>query len=484
MSRRSLPEDLSTQLFIGGEWVDGARDAIPVVNPATGQELTRVANADVAQGLAALTAADDARAAWAATPPRTRSDLLRAAFDAVVARREDFARTMTLEMGKPLAEADGEVTYGAEFLRWFSEEAVRIHGRYGTLPEGALRALVMKRPVGPSLLLTPWNFPLAMATRKVAPALAAGCTVVLRPSSATPLTTLLLTKVLADVGVPDAVVNVIVSSEHDVTDAIIADPRLRKLSFTGSTPVGQTLLKQASDGVLRTSMELGGNAPFLVFEDADLDAAVAGARAAKLRNIGEACTAANRFLVHESVAEEFARRLSEVFAGLEVGDGLAEGTDVGPLISAEARDGVHALVTGAVEAGAELLTGGEIPEGPGYCYPPTVLTGVAADAEVMMNEIFGPVAPITTFRDEDEALRIANSTRMGLSSYVFTRDVDRIQRMGALLEVGMIGVNTGVLSNAAAPFGGVKQSGLGREGSFEGIEEYLETVYLALPDPS
>ncbi|MGV8845066.1 NAD-dependent succinate-semialdehyde dehydrogenase [Tessaracoccus sp.] len=483
MSNRSLPEDLPTRLLINGVWMDGERASFAVLDPATNQTLTAVANASPDQGSRALTAAVDAQQGWAATSPRERSEVLRRIFDLVLERRDDFARTMTLEMGKALPESQGEVTYGAEFLRWFSEEAVRIHGLYGQLPEGTLRQLVMRRPVGPCLLLTPWNFPLAMATRKMAPALAAGCTVVLRPAQSTPLTTLLLGRVLCDAGVPDGVVNIITSSEHDVTDALLADGRLRKVSFTGSTPVGKSLLAKASENVLRTSMELGGNAPFIVFEDADLEVAVDQARAAKLRNIGQACTAANRFIVHESLAAEFADRLVERFADEVVGDGLRESTTLGPLASAQARKDVHALVTGALQAGATLRCGGEVPEGPGNFYPPTVLTGVAHDAEVLANEIFGPVAAITTFVHESEALRIANSASVGLAGYVFTRDVGRIQRMGALLETGMIGVNTGVLSNAAAPFGGVKQSGLGREGGFVGIDEYLETIYLALPEP-
>lgn len=484
MSHRSLPHDLPTQLLVNGRWEDGQRPPFKVTDPATGDSLVSIANASPEQGLQALTAAANAQEAWAATPPRERSDILRRIFESVRDRRDDFARVMTLEMGKSLAESDAEVTYGAEFLRWFSEEAVRIHGRYATLPEGTLRQLVMRRPVGPCLLLTPWNFPLAMATRKMAPALAAGCTVVLRPAQGTPLTTLLLGQVLTEAGVPDGVVNIITSSEHDVTDAVLADSRLRKLSFTGSTPVGKSLLAKASDNVLRTSMELGGNAPFIVFEDADLDEAVTQARAAKLRNIGQACTAANRFIVHESLAEEFAARLVDRFSDEVVGDGLDSATTLGPLIDAKARENIHALVTGAVEAGATLLLGGKTPDGPGNFYPATVLSGVAADAEIMTTEIFGPVAAITTFHDEAEALRIANSTPVGLAGYVFTRDVSRIQRMGAHLQTGLIGINTGVMSNAAAPFGGVKEAGLGREGGAEGIDEYLETIYLALPDPS
>ncbi|SNV17854.1 Succinate-semialdehyde dehydrogenase [NADP(+)] GabD [Dermatophilus congolensis] len=480
---RSLPADLPRGIFVGGSWREGARGVVDVENPATGEVLAQVANCDVAQGVEALDAAVDAAAAWARTSPRERGELLRRAFEAVTARADDFARLMTLEMGKPLAEARGEVAYGAEFLRWFSEEAPRVAGSYRPSPSGAMRHLVTKRPVGPCLLITPWNFPLAMATRKVAPALAAGCTVVLRPATLTPLTTLLFAKVLADCGLPAGVVNVVTSVDHDVTDALITDPRLRKLSFTGSTGVGRTLLKQAAQGVLRTSMELGGNAPFIVFEDADLDVAVEGAKAAKLRNMGEACTAANRFIVHESVADEFASRLAEAFSQLRVGDGLADGTDVGPLVSEGARAGVASLVEGAVSDGASVLTGGKQVEGAGWFYAPTVLSGVGKDAAILSEEIFGPVAPVVSFSDEAEALEIANRSEVGLAGYVFTRDMDRVLRMGDLLEVGMIGVNRGVLSDAAAPFGGVKQAGLGREGGGEGIEEYLETIYLSLNDP-
>ncbi|MBO3143759.1 NAD-dependent succinate-semialdehyde dehydrogenase [Dermatophilus congolensis] len=480
---RSLPADLPRGIFVGGSWREGARGVVDVENPATGEVLAQVANCDVAQGVEALDAAVDAAAAWARTSSRDRGELLRRAFEAVTARADDFARLMTLEMGKPLAEARGEVAYGAEFLRWFSEEAPRVSGSYRPSPGGAMRHLVTKRPVGPCLLITPWNFPLAMATRKVAPALAAGCTVVLRPATLTPLTTLLFAKVLADCGLPAGVVNVVTSVDHDVTDALIADPRLRKLSFTGSTGVGRTLLKQAAQGVLRTSMELGGNAPFIVFEDADLDVAVEAATAAKLRNMGEACTAANRFIVHESIADEFASRLAEAFSQLRVGDGLADGTDVGPLVSEGARAGVASLVDAAIAEGASVLTGGKQVEGAGWFYAPTVLSGVGKDAAIVGEEIFGPVAPVVSFSDEAEALEIANRSEVGLAGYVFTRDMDRVLRMGDVLEVGMIGVNRGVLSDAAAPFGGVKQAGLGREGGGEGIEEYLETIYLSLNDP-
>lgn len=472
-----------TRLLVGGAWREAeGGGTFDVHDPATGEVITVVADATAADGAAAMDAAAGAQESWAATPARERAEILRRAFDLVTERAEELATLMTLEMGKPLADARGEVTYGGEFLRWFSEEASRVNGRYQTSPEGSLRVLVTKRPVGPCLFITPWNFPLAMATRKIAPALAAGCTVILKPAALTPLTALALGQILIDAGVPDGVVNILpTSSARTVTGPLLQDRRLRKLSFTGSTEVGRALLREAADNVLRTSMELGGCAPFLLFEDADLDAALVGARQAKLRNMGEACTAANRFLVHESLAEEFSRRLAEEFAGLTVGPGLENGTDVGPLISADQRDGVHELVTAAREAGARVLTGGEPVDGPGYFYRPTVLTDVPPDSPVMVNEIFGPVAPVTTFRDEDEAVRLANASDVGLAAYLFTGDLSRVLRLSERLEVGMVGVNTGLLSNAAAPFGGVKHSGLGREGGVEGIEEFLETVYVALP---
>ncbi|WP_454085433.1 NAD-dependent succinate-semialdehyde dehydrogenase [Georgenia sp. Marseille-Q6866] len=479
----ALLETTPTTLLVGGAWRDAEGDAtFDVHDPATGEVIAAVADASAADGAAALDAAAAAQHAWAATPTRERAEILRRAFDLVTERAEELATLMTLEMGKPLAESRGEVAYGGEFLRWFSEEAAHVNGRYQTAPEGTLRILTTKRPVGPCLFITPWNFPLAMATRKIAPALAAGCTVVLKPAALTPLTALALGRILLDAGVPDGVVNIVpTSSARTVTGPLLQDRRLRKLSFTGSTEVGRSLLREAADNVLRTSMELGGSAPFIVFGDADLDAALVGARQAKLRNMGEACTAANRFLVHEDVAEEFSRRLAEDFAGLTVGPGLEDGTDVGPLVSADQRDGVHGLVTAAREAGARVLTGGEPVDGPGYFYRPTVLTDVAPDSPVMVNEIFGPVAPVATFRDEDEAVRLANDSDVGLAAYVFTADLSRVLRLSERLEVGMVGVNTGLVSNAAAPFGGVKHSGLGREGGVEGIEEFLEAVYVALP---
>jgi succinate-semialdehyde dehydrogenase/glutarate-semialdehyde dehydrogenase len=391
---------------------------------------------------------------------------------------------MSLEMGKPFAEAKGEVAYGAEFLRWFSEEAVRVTGRYGTAPDGKNRIMVLKRPVGPSLFITPWNFPLAMATRKMAPAIAAGCTMVLKPAALTPLTSMLFVKVLEDIGLPKGVVNVVQTTRAgEVTGPIIKDERLRKLSFTGSTGVGRRLIADSADRVLRTSMELGGNAPFLVFEDADLDKAVEGAMAAKLRNMGEACTAANRFIVHESVAAEFSKKFAEKMSALKVARGTEDGANIGPLIDEKSRAGVHALVSDAVSKGAKVLTGGAIPSGEGYFYPPTVLADVPANAEILKEEIFGPVAPVITFKTEDEAVKLANSTEYGLIAYAFTQNLNRGLRLAERLEVGMFGLNAGVISNPAAPFGGVKASGLGREGGFEGIEEYLETVYVGIADP-
>lgn len=479
----SLLGSTPAQLLIGGRWRDAREGAtFDVHDPATGDVLVAVADASPGDGADALDAAAAAQAEWAATPARTRAELLRAAWELTVERGEQLATLMTLEMGKPLAEARGEVAYGSEFLRWFSEEAAHVNGRMQKSPEGTLHILASKRPVGPSLFITPWNFPLAMATRKIAPALAAGCTVILKPAALTPLTALAFGQILVDVGVPEGVVSIVPTSRaQPVTGPLIQDRRLRKLSFTGSTPVGVALLKEAADNVLRTSMELGGCAPFIVFEDADIETAVAGARQAKLRNMGEACTAANRFYVHESVADEFARALTEEFRGLKMGAGIDDGVDIGPLISETQRDKVHELVTVAKDAGAEVLLGGERPDRPGFFYPPTVLTSVPADNPVLSEEIFGPVAPISTFRDEDEVVALANASEMGLASYVFTADLSRVLRLSERLESGIIGANTGLVSNAAAPFGGVKHSGMGREGGTEGIEEFLETVYLGIP---
>ncbi|AQX79286.1 NAD-dependent succinate-semialdehyde dehydrogenase [Plantibacter flavus] len=470
-------------LFIGGVWRDATEGAtLDVSDPSTGDVIKTIADASVADGTAALDAAVAAQDEWAATAPRTRSNILRKAFDLLQERREEFALLMTLEMGKPLAEANGEVTYGGEFLRWFSEEAVRISGRYGSNPEGTGMMTVSQHPVGPCFLITPWNFPLAMATRKIAPALAAGCTVVVKPAELTPLTTLYFVKLLEDAGLPAGVVNVITtSSSSAVSGPIIADPRLRKLSFTGSTAVGQKLIEQSAKNVLRTSMELGGNAPFVVFEDADLDKAVEGAMAAKFRNIGQACTAANRFIVHRDVADEFAKRVTDKVNAFRIGRGTEDGVTIGPLIDDRAVTKAKTLVGDAVERGAEVLTGGEAVDGPGTFFQPTVVTGVVPGSDILREEIFGPVLAIVPFDDEDEAVRLANDTEYGLVSYVFTTDLARGQRMIGRLQTGMMGLNVGVISNAAAPFGGVKQSGIGREGGLEGIHEYLYTKYTMTP---
>ncbi|MDJ0459848.1 NAD-dependent succinate-semialdehyde dehydrogenase [Arthrobacter sp. NQ7] len=480
-----LLEAVPTGLLINGDWVEASDGGtFDVHDPATGQVLAILASATSDDAIAALDAADAAQDSWARTAPRTRSEILRRAFDLVTERAEDFALLMTLEMGKPLAEARGEVTYGAEFLRWFAEETVRDYGRYLTTPEGKNKVLVQHKPVGPCLLITPWNFPLAMATRKVAPAVAAGCTMVLKPAKLTPLTSQLFAQTMMEAGLPAGVLNVVSSaSASGISGPLLKDSRLRKVSFTGSTPVGKRLMADAAQNVLRTSMELGGNAPFIVFEDADLDAAVEGAMAAKMRNMGEACTAANRFLVHESVAQEFTRKFAAAMGVLTTGRGTEPETTVGPLIDAGARDDVHALVTAAVGAGAVAVTGGAPVDGPGYFYQPTVLANVPNDAAILGHEIFGPVAPITTFTTEEEAIKLANNTEYGLASYLYSRDFSRLLRVAEQIDFGMVGFNAGVISNAAAPFGGVKQSGLGREGGSEGIAEYTTTQYIGIADP-
>jgi succinate-semialdehyde dehydrogenase/glutarate-semialdehyde dehydrogenase len=478
-----LLDRVPDRLFIGGEWC-AARSGrtFAVHDPATGRVIKRVADAHPADGMRALDAAVAAADAWASTAPRVRGELLRSAFDLLRKRKDDVALLMTLEMGKPLQEAYGEVAYGAEFLRWFSEEAVRISGRYGPNPEGTGHIVVSQRPVGPALLITPWNFPLAMATRKIAPALAAGCTVVVKPAELTPLTTLYIAQLFAEVGLPGGVLNVITTSRSgDVSAPIIADPRLRKLSFTGSTRVGRALIKQAADNVLRTSMELGGNAPFVVFADADLDKAVDGALAAKFRNTGQACTAANRFIVHRSVAEVFASRLAERVGDFTIGRGTEPGVTIGPLIDDRAVAKAEALVADAVARGARLVSGGHRTQGPGSFYEPTIVSSVPAGSDILSEEIFGPVLSIVEFDDEDEAIALANDTAYGLAGYVFTEDLDRAHRMIERLDTGMMGINVGVISNAAAPFGGVKQSGLGREGGAEGIHEYLSPKYTLIP---
>ncbi len=480
---QELLAQVPTGLLIGDSWRESSNAAtFAVIDPATGVELARIADGTPEDGISALDAAVAAGDEWAATAPRVRGEILRRAFDLAVEHREDLALLMTMEMGKSLQEARGEVTYGAEFLRWFSEEAVRISGRYGANPEGTGTTIVSHRPVGPCLLITPWNFPLAMATRKIAPALAAGCTIVLKPAELTPLTSLYFVELLREAGVPDGVVNVVTTTDaKGFSSKVMADPRLRKVSFTGSTPVGQTLLKQAAENVLRTSMELGGNAPFLVFEDADVDAAVTGAMLAKFRNIGEACTAANRFFVHSAVAEEFGRKLTEKVRELRVGRGTEDGVAIGPLINEAAVDKSADLVGDALERGASVLTGGSAIDGPGTFFEPTVLTGITAGTRLLREEIFGPVAAIATFDTEDEAVALANDTEFGLVAYAFTTDLARGHRLMNRLKSGMLGLNTGVVSNASAPFGGVKSSGLGREGGSEGIHEYLDTMYTLIP---
>jgi succinate-semialdehyde dehydrogenase / glutarate-semialdehyde dehydrogenase len=481
-SESAVVGSVHTGLFIGGEWRDaeGGR-TFGVEDPSTGETLTQVADASVADGRAALDAAVVAQPGWAATPPRDRGEILRRAFETITARADDLALLMTLEMGKPLAESKAEITYGAEFLRWFSEEPVRVSGRWSVAPNGASRLLTMKQPVGPCLMITPWNFPLAMGTRKIGPAVAAGCTMVMKPASLTPLTMLALADILAEAGLPSGVLNIITTtSTGEVMEPLIRDPRLRKLTFTGSTEVGRKLVEQSADGLLRVSMELGGNAPFLVFDDADIDAAVDGAMVAKMRNVGEACTAANRFLVHESVAEEFGSKLAERMGALKVGRGTEDGIEVGPLVEATQRDKVAELVDDAVAKGADIACGAKALEGPGYYYPPTVLTDVPLSARMAKEEIFGPVAPIFTFSTDEQAVAMANDTEFGLVSYVYVRDVSRALSVIEALETGMVGLNQGLVSNVAAPFGGVKASGFGREGGSEGIEEYLEIKYVAI----
>jgi succinate-semialdehyde dehydrogenase/glutarate-semialdehyde dehydrogenase len=479
---QSVVERVPKGLFIGGEWREASGGGtLAVEDPSTGEALCEVADATPADAGAALDAACAAQAEWAATAPRERGEILRRAYEQVVARADELALLMTLEMGKPVAESRAEVLYAADFLRWFSEEAVRIEGRWATAPNGGMRMLTMRQPVGPCLLITPWNFPLAMGTRKIGPAVAAGCTMVVKPAKLTPLSMFALTQILEEAGLPAGVLNVLTSrSASATTGPLIDDPRLRKLSFTGSTEVGRQLMGQASGNLLRVSMELGGNAPFLVFEDADLDAAVEGAMVAKMRNIGEACTAANRFHVHASVADAFTEKLAARMGALKVGRGVEDGVQVGPLIDDDQRGKVAGLVRDALDRGAEAVVGGGELDGRGHFYAPTVLAGVPDDATLLREEIFGPVAPIATFADEDAAIAAANRTEYGLVAYMYTRDFDRAIRVIERLETGMVGLNQGLVSNAAAPFGGVKQSGFGREGGGEGIEEYLSVKYAAI----
>ncbi|HMJ34191.1 MAG TPA: NAD-dependent succinate-semialdehyde dehydrogenase [Baekduia sp.] len=475
-------EGVKTQLFIGGQWRDASGGAtLPVEDPATGEIIAEVADATNEDAGAALAAATEAFATWRNVAPRDRADILRRAYDLIHARTDELALLMTLEMGKPVSESKAEITYANNFFRWYSEEAVRINGRFTVNETGKGRVLTLKQPVGPCVFITPWNFPLAMGTRKIGPALAAGCTCVVKPAKQTPLSMLALAQILEEAGLPGGVVNVITaSSSGKIMQPLIEDPRVRKMSFTGSTPVGKELIRQSAEQVLKVSMELGGNAPFLVFEDADLDQAVDGALLAKMRNGGEACTSANRFHVHESIAQEFAGKLAAKIGALKVGRGTEDGNAVGPLIDDTQRQKVSGLVDDAVGKGAKVLTGGKVLDGAGYFYAPTVLSEVPDDAELLKEEIFGPVAPITTFSSDEEAIAKANDTEYGLVSYVFTTDVNRAFKVIEALETGMIGFNQGMVSNAGAPFGGVKQSGFGREGGPEGIEEYLETKYVAM----
>ncbi|MHA3700677.1 NAD-dependent succinate-semialdehyde dehydrogenase [Jatrophihabitans sp. YIM 134969] len=472
--------DVPTGVLIGGTWGPGGGGTFDVLNPSTGEVLVAVADSDTADADRAVEAATAAAPGWAATAPRERSLVLRRAFVLMHEHADDLARLMSTEMGKSLTDAKGEVTYAAEFFRWYSEEAVRIGGEARMAPSGANRIVTFKKPVGVSLLLTPWNFPAAMATRKLGPALAAGCTTILKPAEDTPLTVLLLAQLLAEAGAPDGVVNVLpVAKPGPLVEHLLADRRVRKVSFTGSTAVGALLLGQAARNITSASMELGGNAPFVVCDDADLDAAVDGAMLAKMRNGGEACTAANRFLVHRSVAEEFTGKLAERMAALKVGPGIEEDTQVGPMISPKAVAGIADKVDRTVAAGATVLVRGEVPEGGGFFYPPTVLADVPADSAAATEEVFGPVVAVIPVDSDEQAVALANDTEMGLIGYVYTRDLARGLRLSEALEVGMVGLNRGLVSDPSAPFGGVKQSGLGREGGFDGVEEYLETMYVA-----
>jgi succinate-semialdehyde dehydrogenase/glutarate-semialdehyde dehydrogenase len=481
-NERAVVDAVTPRLHIGGEWRDAAKGGtFAVEDPSTGEPLCEVADATVEDAEAAVDAAVTAQPSWAAHPPRERGEILRRAYETITARVDDLALLMTLEMGKPLAESRAEVAYAAEFFRWFAEEAVRIDGRYSVAPNGKGRLLVTKQPVGPCLLITPWNFPLAMGTRKIGPAVAAGCTMVVKPAALTPLSMLAVTQILVDCGLPPGVVNVVTTSSSGATmEPLIKGGRIRKLSFTGSTEVGRRLIAQAADQVLRVSMELGGNAPFLIFEDADLDAAVEGALIAKMRNVGEACTAANRFHVAAPLADAFAAKLGERMGAMKVGRGTDDGVQVGPLINQDTRDKVGELVADAVDRGAKVVVGARPGDGRGYFYQPTVLSQVAPGTRLLKEEIFGPVAPVTAFDGEDDAVAAANDTEYGLVAYVYTRDLKRAFRVVEGLETGMVGLNQGLVSNPAAPFGGVKHSGFGREGGREGIEEYLETKYVAM----
>jgi succinate-semialdehyde dehydrogenase / glutarate-semialdehyde dehydrogenase len=479
---KSALTNVNTQLFIGGEWREASGGAtLDVEDPSTGEAIASVADATPEDASAALDAACAVQAEWAAHAPRERGEILRRAYEAITAKADELALVMTLEMGKPLAESKAEITYASEFFRWFAEEAVRIEGRYATAPNGAGRLLTMRQPVGPCYMITPWNFPMAMGTRKIGPAIAAGCTMVVKPAQQTPLSMLALGEILEESGLPAGVLNIVTSSKSsDVSKPIIGDARLRKLSFTGSTEVGRKLIEQSAHNILRVSMELGGNAPFLVFDDADVDDAVEGAVIAKMRNIGEACVAANRFHVADSVAAEFAEKLAARMGAMKLGRGTEAGVEVGPLIDSDQREKVAELVSDAVDKGATCVVGGSARDGAGYFFEPTVLADVPVEARLLKEEIFGPVAPVATFDEEEAAVAAANDTEYGLVAYVYTRDIKRAFRVCEALETGMVGLNQGLVSNPAAPFGGVKQSGFGREGGAEGIHEYLEIKYVAM----
>ena len=482
IEEQTVVDSVPKNLYIGGEWRDATGAAtLQVIDPATEEPLAEVADATPEDAMTALDAAVAKQAEWGASPPNDRAGILWHAFELMVERADELALLMTLEMGKPVAESKAEIIYAADFFRWFSGEALRIDGNYKQFANGTSRVLVMKQPVGASLMITPWNFPMAMGTRKVGPALAAGCTCVIKPAQQTPLSMLAMAQILEEVGLPGGVLNIVTtSSSGPTTGPLIADDRLRKLSFTGSTEVGRKLIEASAQNVLKTSMELGGNAPFLIFDDADLDAAVDGALLAKMRNIGEACTSANRFHVAEPIREEFERRLGDRMGSLKIGRGTEEDVKVGPLIDEPSREKVSDLVQDALDKGATRVVGGEIPDGRGYFYAPTVLGGVPDDARLLREEIFGPVAPVTGFESEEDAIARANDTEYGLVAYVFTRDIKRALRVCEGLETGMVGLNQGMVSNAGAPFGGVKQSGIGREGGKEGLEEFLETKYVAV----
>ncbi len=482
IDEKSVLDSVAKTLFIGGKWRPASNGAVfKVEDPSTKLTIAEVADATAKDASEALDVCVSVQSSWANTPPRVRGEILRRAFELIVARSDELALLMTLEMGKPVAESKGEVAYAAEFFRWFSEEAVRINGDYYTAPDGNARVMTLRQPVGPSLLITPWNFPLAMGTRKIGPALAAGCTVIVKPAEQTPLCMAALMSILEEAGLPPGVVNMITSSDPGaVTAPLIGDSRLRKLSFTGSTEVGKLLMSQASGGLLRLSMELGGNAPLLVFADSDLDKAVNGAVFAKMRNMGEACTSANRIFVESSIVEEFSQRLATAMSELKVGRGTQEGIQVGPLIDQPAIDKVTSLIDDATSKGARVVTGGSKLDMSGYFYSPTVLVGVESTWRIAQEEIFGPIAPIYSFSSEDEAIAMANNTNYGLVAYLFTENLNRALRVTEKLETGMIGLNQGLVSNAAAPFGGVKQSGFGREGGFEGINEYLYLKYIAI----